>query len=218
MKITIIGTGKVGGALTKRWVDAGHEVILGVRNLNNIKARELVTYNRKKIKILAPSEAAEEGEIIVVATPAHAAIDVGESIGIHRDKVIIDATNAIYKKPDPFPHATAALSEICQCRHVVKCFNCTGFENMEDPVYGKTTVDMFVAGDSEKGKAVAVILADDAGFEDCFDFGGSDKIELLEQFAKVWINLAVMQGYGRDIAFKLIMREDYKEEAENDYH
>ncbi len=214
MKITIIGTGKVGGALTKRWVDAGHDILLGVRNLNNAKARELVTYNRRKIKIMSPSEAAEEGEVIIVATPAHAAIDVAESLGEHRDKVIIDATNAIYKKPDPFPHAAAALSEICKCRHVVKCFNITGFENMENPQYGEVTVDMFVAGDSEKGKSIATILADDAGFEDCFDFGGNDKIELLEQFAKVWINLAVMQGYGRDIAFKLIMREDYKEEEE----
>ena len=45
-----------------------------------------------------------------------------------------------------------------------------------------------------------------AGFGSCIDFGKSDKVELLEKFALCWINLAIMQGQGRDIAFKLVRR------------
>ncbi len=35
---------------------------------------------------------------------------------------------------------------------------------------------------------------------------GDDKVELLEKFALSWINLAIMQGHGRDITFKMIRR------------
>lgn len=66
--------------------------------------------------------------------------------------------------------------------------------------------DMFVAGESSKGTAVAKELAKDAGFQNCYSIGGNDKFELMEQFAWFWINLAMFQGQGRDIGFKLLKR------------
>ena len=39
-----------------------------------------------------------------------------------------------------------------------------------------------------------------------FDFGKSDKVELLEKFALSWINLAIMQGHGRNMAFRVVKR------------
>ena len=65
---------------------------------------------------------------------------------------------------------------------------------------------MYVAGDSVKGKEVAKQLSLDAGFENCYDIGGNDKFQLLEQYAFFWINLAMFQGHGREIAFKLLKR------------
>ena len=55
-------------------------------------------------------------------------------------------------------------------------------------------------------KALAHQLALDAGFATCIDFGKGDKVELLEKFALSWINLAILQGHGRNIAFKLLRR------------
>jgi 8-hydroxy-5-deazaflavin:NADPH oxidoreductase len=77
---------------------------------------------------------------------------------------------------------------------------------MANPKYGDLAMDKFMAGSSEKAKSVARQLALDAGFGECRDFGGEDKAVLLEQFALSWINLAIMQGHGRDIAFKVIRR------------
>ena len=74
------------------------------------------------------------------------------------------------------------------------------------PVYRGEKLDMFMAGDSEVAKQVAAQLAEDAGFGTCWDFGKADKVQLLEQFALSWINLAIMQGHGRDIAFRLVRR------------
>ncbi|OQA03013.1 MAG: hypothetical protein BWY67_02486 [Bacteroidetes bacterium ADurb.Bin397] len=65
---------------------------------------------------------------------------------------------------------------------------------------------MFMAGDSATAKDIAVQLAIDCGFENCYDFGKSDKVSLLEKFALSWINLAIMQGHGRDIAFRIVRR------------
>jgi predicted dinucleotide-binding enzyme len=73
-------------------------------------------------------------------------------------------------------------------------------------VYGDVAIDLFVAGDSEKGKATAMQLAKDAGFAECYPIGGNDKFELMEQFAFFWINLAMFQGQGREIGFKLLKR------------
>ena len=120
-------------------------------------------------------------------------------------KIIIDATNAIRKKPEPYPTAFHAFQAITGA-DVAKCFNTTGFENMENPRYGDTGIDLFVAGGSQRAKTVAIQLAKDAGFGECYDFGGDDRVELQEQFALAWINLAIFQKHGRDIAFKVLKR------------
>jgi len=43
----------------------------------------------------------------------------------------------------------------------------------------------------------------DIGFVKCYDFGGDDQVNLLEQFAMSWINLAIIQKQGRGIVFKI---------------
>jgi hypothetical protein len=63
-----------------------------------------------------------------------------------------------------------------------------------------------MAGSAAKGKDITKQLALDAGFSTCWDFGGDDKAQLLEYFALSWINLAIMQGHGRNMAFKVIKR------------
>lgn len=77
---------------------------------------------------------------------------------------------------------------------------------MENPEYQRVAIDLFTCGDSRRGKEVAIRLAQDAGFAECYDIGGNDKFELMEQFAWFWINLAMFQGQGREIGFKLLKR------------
>lgn len=203
MKIAIIGTGNVGGALAAAWAKAGHQILLGVRDQSNFKGMELLA--NPGTVALGIKEAAAEAEVILVATPPQFAEDLATAFGDVRGKVIIDATNAVRTRPDNYPtayHAFAALTGA----EVVKCFNTTGYENMLDPVYGGQRIEVFMAGDSDTAKQTARQLALDAGFGDCLDFGKSDKVLLLEQFALSWINLAIMQGHGRNIAFKLVRR------------
>ncbi len=203
MKIAIIGTGNVGGALATQWAKAGHEILLGVRDTANFKGRHLLSNPNTSAHTIA--EAAQNAEVILVATPPQFADNLAAIIGEADGKTIIDATNAIRTKPEKHPTAYHVFEAQTKA-NVVKCFNTTGFENMQNPNYDNVTLDMFMAGNSEEAKAIATQLSKDVGFENCFDFGNGDKVELLENFALSWINLAIFQGMGRDIGFKLVKR------------
>lgn len=206
MKIAIIGTGNVGMALAKKWKSSGHEIYLGVRNIADFKGKE--TLEDPDINIQLIPEAVNNASVILLATPATSTIEVVKSLGNTSGKTIIDAMNIIMGKgPEGYLNTTDAVLANTETRDVVKSFNTTGFNNMADTIYNDTALDMFVAGDSEAAKSIAIELSEDAGFESCYDVGGNDKFTLMEQFAWFWINLAMFQGQGREIGFKLLKRK-----------
>lgn len=204
MKIAVIGSGNLGSALANGWAKAGHEVLFGVRNVSDFKGS--YSQGLKAVKAALIPEAAAWADVIVLAAVPQAIHAIAEAMGDVHDKVIIDAMNAVRVKPEPFSNTTEAIVKLTNCKDVVKCFNTTGAENVADPVYAGIGIDMFCAGDSEKAKKIGEQLAKELGFGNVYDFGGSDKFSLLEQFALGWINLAMMQGYGRGIAFKVLKR------------
>lgn len=203
MNIAIIGTGNVGGALATNWSKNRHRILLGVQDPENFKGKALL--NNAHTTVHSIAEAVALSEVVLIATPPTAIFDIIEKMGDVENKVLIDATNSIRQSPEPYKTAYHALADKTKAE-VVKCFNSTGFENMLDPVYGDKAIDMFMAGDSEKAKQAALQLALDAGFGSCIDFGKADKVELLEKLALSWINLAIMQGHGRNLAFKVVRR------------
>lgn len=205
MKIAIIGAGNVGGALAKHWAKTGHNIFLGVRDLNSPEAKDLTNFSTN-ITSHKIDEAINFGDVVLFATPPDAAVIIAKQNPSLKNKVVVDATNSVFKKPEPYKTAFEGIKKETGCADVVKCFNSTGFENMTNPNYGDVAIDMFVAGTSAKAKEIAKHLSSDAGFAGCYDFGGDDKVELLEQFALSWINLAILQKQGRDIAFKVLKR------------
>ncbi|MBL7851688.1 MAG: NAD(P)-binding domain-containing protein [Cyclobacteriaceae bacterium] len=205
MIIAIVGSGNVGSALAQGLVRAGHVVQFGVRDAGSAKSRKAQA--SVSVPFLAVRDACRNAEAIILTTPPEAVKDIVAEWGDVRNKVIIDATNSVRTRPEPYPTAFHALKALTGSEAVVKCFNTTGFENMLDPVYpGFGGIDMFCAGNDKSAKAVAMKLSLDIGFGACWDFGGDDKVELLEKFALSWINMAIMQGHGRNLAFKVIRR------------
>ncbi|NML56586.1 NADPH-dependent F420 reductase [Chryseobacterium cheonjiense] len=204
MNIAIIGSGNVGGALAQQWIKAGHNVLIGAQFPLSEKNIALATkIGEDRFAVI--ENAVKQCEVILIATPPEAIFEILQKLGDASGKIIIDATNAIMKTPEPYKTVYHALADKTNAE-VVKCFNTTGFENMLNPLYKGEGIDMFMAGDSENAKEVAKKLALDCGFGSCIDFGKSDKVELLEKFALSWINLAIMQEMGRDLAFKIIRR------------
>jgi len=204
MKIAIIGAGKVGSALAEGWAKAGHEIFLGVKDPSADKHKSLLS--NEKISAHSVKEAAEKAEVILMALPSNAVEDVCRDMGDVKEKVILDAMNSFAEKPAPYDNTSEAIKQWTECKHVIKCFNTVGYEGMKNADYNGIKADMFMAGHSEKGKEIAVQLSKDLGFEHCYDFGGEDKFDLMEQLAYAWINLAIFQNVGRDIAFKVLKR------------
>ena len=205
MNIASIGTGNVGGSLASKWAQKSHHINLGVRDTNNFKGKELL--NNPNTVVQSIPEAVKNSDVVVIATPAMMTIEVAQSLGNTEGKIIIDTMNIVMGRgPVGYTNTSEAILANTQSRDVVKCFNTTGFNNIVNPNYNNVAIDAFVAGDSEKGKQVAIQLAKDAGFAECYPIGGNDKFELMEKFAFFWINLAMFQGQGRDMAFKLLKR------------
>ncbi len=202
-QIALIGHGNVGGALAVNFAQAGHSIIIGARTPDAPEVLALTAH--AGITATGIAEAVAAADVVLIATPAHIVVELIPTLGDLTGKTVIDATNAVMKKPEPYATAFAAFRALTPAA-VVKCFNTTGFENMANPRYGDTAIDLFMAGSDAPAKAIARQLALDAGFAECYDFGGDDKVQLQEQFALAWINLAIMQGHGRNLAFKLLKR------------
>jgi hypothetical protein len=191
--------------LATKWAQAGHTIYLGVKNTADFKGKELLQNPNTTVHTI--TDAVQLAEVVLLGTPATAAVQVAQSLGDTTGKIIIDAMNIVMGRgPEGFATTAEAILAHTPTRDVVKCFNTTGYNNMVDTLYNGVAIDAFVAGNSAAGKQAAITLAKDAGFAECYVVGGNDKFALMEQFAFFWINLAMMQGQGRDIGFKLLKR------------
>jgi len=206
MIISIIGTGNVGGTLAKAFINSGYNVVVGARLPLSEKSKALAL-DIGQDRFANVEEAVKLGEVIIVAAPAHLAIEATKSLGDTAGKIIIDTMNVVMGRgPHGFTNTADAILANTNTNDVVKCFNTTGFENMANPQFNGSRADMFVAGDSSRAKQVAIELAKGIGFGEIWDMGGNDKFFLIEQLANVWINQAIFQKSGRNIAFKLSRR------------
>ncbi|HMF34446.1 MAG TPA: NADPH-dependent F420 reductase [Candidatus Lokiarchaeia archaeon] len=211
MQIGIIGTGNVGGTLGQAWAGLGHEILFGSRNPDDEKVQELIGKVGSGARADTIQEAAEFGEVTVLAVPWHAAQETIEAIcnAIH-GKILIDCTNPL--KPDmsglavePGTSAAELIAGWAPESKVVKAFNNTGAGNYLNPSYGTEQMSMFICGDDEGAKATVSDLTAQMGF-DVVDCGPLSAAQLLEPLAMLWVSLAYRQQMGPNIGFKLLRR------------
>jgi predicted dinucleotide-binding enzyme len=219
MRIAVLGAGNVGGTLGRRWADAGHDVAFGVRRPSDgaaaVKGGDTLP---ARARVVSPPEAVKGAEVVVLATPWNAAQDAlqeaGASTGALDGLVLIDATNPLTPglTLDTGPAGESAAERVqawVPNAKVVKAFNTTGFNNMQNPVYGGAATAMFYAGNDASAKRATHDLATALGF-DAVDAGNLVQARLLEQLAVLWISLAYGAGgapaLGREFAFRLVRR------------
>lgn len=209
MKIGIIGTGNVGSALGKGWANKGHMILFGTRQPESEKVKKLLAEVGERATAVTIPAAIQQANVIVLATPWNVLAQVTQSVNDWRGKIVIDATNPIAPGFQLAVGYTTSAAEQLAAHlpgaSVVKAFNTTGSENMADPLYDGEPITMFICGDDVEAKATVTELAEALGF-DVADVGGLDMARLIEPMAMVWINLAIKQGLGRNIAFKLVRR------------
>src|SRR4030095_14212171 len=92
LKIGIIGTGRIGSALARHWVKAGHEVFVSSRHPEELQ--DLVKELGSRAHAGTPKEAAAFGSVVLVSIPYGALPQHGEDLRAElAGKVIIDTSN-----------------------------------------------------------------------------------------------------------------------------
>ena len=208
MRIAIIGTGNVGGAIARGLKGKGHEVTLGARNPQEAGVEAVAADAGARLAL--PEAAAGAADIIILALPWNVAEAAVKGLGPLAGKTVIDCMNPLGMVDGALGltigHNTSGAEMVARWlpeANVVKTLNQVGAEIMARNAHLPQRPVMFMAGDSETAKAEAAALLHDLGFE-ALDSGGLQKARLLEPFAMVWINQAMFRGKGRNWALAAI--------------
>ncbi|WRH64436.1 MAG: NAD(P)-binding domain-containing protein [Fuscovulum sp.] len=208
MRVAIIGTGSVGSAIARGLKGKRHQVMLGARDPQAAEVAGLAADT--EATPLLPAAAAEAAELIILALPWGVAEGAIKALGPLAGKTVIDCMNPLGMVQGAFGltvgHTTSG-AEIVQGwlpdAHVVKTLNQVGAEIMARNDHLPHRPVMFMAGNHDAAKIQAATLLADLGFA-AMDAGDLSKARLLEPFALVWINQALMRGKGRNWAFAAV--------------
>ncbi|HKQ22964.1 MAG TPA: NADPH-dependent F420 reductase [Burkholderiales bacterium] len=179
MKIGIVGSGNVGGAIGATWVRAGHEVMFSSRNIEHDK--ELAKRLGGGAKAGTPREAVTFGEVVMISVPYHALPSVGKDLAdVLKGKIVIDTNN-------PFTHrdgetgkwalekgAGLASAELLPGTRLVRAFNAIAAAKMGAAYQEPGKVGMPIASDDAKAAEIASRLIRDVGYEPVL-IGGLEK-------------------------------------------
>lgn len=205
MKIAILGMGRVGSTLGRRWIEAGHQIVFGVRDPDKkrTEAEEL------QADVLPIPDAAASADTVLLAVPMAAVPEVLKTAGDLSGKVLLDCTNPVTPQLTHLTlgFTTSAGEEVAKRApgaKVVKIFNTNGVGNMADPDYGNMKVTMLYAGNDDAANKRAAELAREIGMEPVW-LGSLKEARLLEPLAMTWILLA-RRGLGREFALNIVRR------------
>lgn len=170
LKIGLIGTGRVGGALATTWAKAGHELFLSSRNLDDDKA--LAAKLGPNVRAGSPREAAAFGDVVLVSVPYGALPEIGKTVGdVLKGKIVIDTSNPFENRDGEIAKwarekgAGLATAELLPGARIVRAFNAIGFARMAVAHEQPGKVGMPIAGDDRQAIEVASRLVRDIGYE-----------------------------------------------------
>ena len=171
LRIGIIGTGHIGGALAKLWVQAGHEVLISSRHPEELKS--LAAALGPKASVGTPREAALFGEAVLVSVPYAALPQLGQDLKAElAGKIVLDTCNPYPERDGPMAlQARAQGTGVASPRflpgvRLVRAFNAINYRDLEQLAHRSgEPVAIPLAGDDPQALAVAQSLVKDAGFE-----------------------------------------------------
>jgi 8-hydroxy-5-deazaflavin:NADPH oxidoreductase len=171
LRIGIIGTGKIGGALAEHWAKAGHEVLISSRHPEELK--KLAEAIGPKARVGTPQEAAAFGEVVLVSVPYAATPQVGRDYAKElAGKVVLDTGN-------PYPSRDGAMAEEARKKgtgvasaeflpgvKLVRAFNAINAGSLRSEAHrAGERYAIPLAGDDAGALKIAERLVRDAGFD-----------------------------------------------------
>jgi predicted dinucleotide-binding enzyme len=171
IKIGVIGSGRIGGALVSLWVKAGHEVLFSSRHPEELE--ELAAQLGPRARAGMPREAAAFGDVVLVSVPYHAVPQIGRDFAKElAGKVVLETGN-------PYPSRDGEMAVTARARgtgttsaeflprvRLVRAFNTIPYYDLRSEAHRSgERVAIPLAGDDPQALEIASRLVKDAGFE-----------------------------------------------------
>jgi predicted dinucleotide-binding enzyme len=214
MKIGVLGTGNVGKAIGRGFIALGHEVKMGGRDANNEKAAAWAREAGGTASHGTFADAAQFGEIVVLATLGMANHSVIGATGAPAlaGKVVIDATNPLVPSDGPAPKlgitgedsSGEQVQRLLPDAKVVKAFNTVGNAHMFKPDFPGGPPDMFIAGNDADAKDKVTRILTDFGWN-TVDAGDIRASRQLEAMCILWVEIGMRTGNWNQ-AFKMLKK------------
>jgi 8-hydroxy-5-deazaflavin:NADPH oxidoreductase len=171
VRIGIIGTGNIGGALARHWAAAGHHVLISSRHPEKLQA--LAKELGPNVKAGTPREAAAYGDVVMLAVPYGATAQVGRDYAAElKGKVVIDAGNPYPERDgdmavrDRARGTGVASAEYLPGTRLVRAFNAINAGPLARDAFRKPErIGIPLAADDPAAMKIASQLVSDAGFD-----------------------------------------------------
>ncbi len=213
MKVGVLGSGDVAKTLAGGFLKHGHTVMIGSRS-----PAKLEDWSGKSpgSSVGTFAEAAQFGELVVVAVKGNAAVEALTLAGAKNlaGKTVIDACNPIEDSPPEngvlrfFTDINESLMEQLQRQfrdaHFVKAFNSVGAPCMVNPQFAGGKPTMFICGNNDGAKKKVAQINEQFGWETA-DMGGAEAARAIEPLCMLWC----IPGFVRNDwthAFKLLTK------------
>lgn len=171
LKIGIIGTGRIGGALAEHWAKSGHQLLISSRHPEQLQP--LAARLGANVRVGTPEQAAAFGEVLLIAVPYGALPQVGRDYSAQmRGKVVLETGN-------PFPSRDGAMAEPARAKgtgvasaeflpgvRLVRAFTSVPHTAVQGEAHRSgERIGVPLAADDAGALALAERLVRDAGFD-----------------------------------------------------
>jgi len=164
--VAIIGTGDMGDSLGPRFVELGYEVVYGSRQPDGEKAQAVVRLTGGDSRATTQREAAQAGDIVILAIPWPAMETVAQNLGPLDGKIVIDISFPHEQGEDGYyvPMLETSSAEMIQQwnpgARVMKTFALQASYVIDDPgvVGGPVTIPIAADDRAAKEQIAAIII------------------------------------------------------------
>jgi 8-hydroxy-5-deazaflavin:NADPH oxidoreductase len=210
MKVGVLGSGQVAKVLAKGFLEVGHEVMLGSRDVEKVKGWA----EHGSARAGTFEETAAFGELIVLAVKGTVAVEAVQQAGVGNlaGKTVIDANNPIADAPPVngilqyFTGPNDSLMERLQAAapeaRFVKAFSCVGNAFMFRPNFPGGPPTMFICGNDDEAKAQVKAVLESFGWAS-EDIGKVEAARAIEPLCQLWCAPGLQRGQWTH-AFKLL--------------
>ena len=191
LRIGIIGSGRIGGAVGLKWAEAGHHIFFSSRHPEELT--DLVASAGEHAQAGLPDAAARFGDVILIAVPYAALPQVGRDYSpLMQGKIVIDCGNPRADRDGPMADAAIALgtgvasANFLPGVRLVRSFSCVSWLQVQQAPRSPERIGIPIAADDEEAARVTARLVEDTGFDPVF-VGGLERAREFDRGTPVYV-------------------------------